>query len=206
MTTNNIPARILLIITLLTGLLCIRTAMADNRKDVETYLKGKMDAVFDVLKNPKLSQEQKNSEIVTIVSPMFDFSLMTKLSFGKIHWSGMTDKQKKQFDDIFVKLLKRSFIEKLVLYTDEKVVIKDAVQENNKVFISTVLISKGSQFDMAYKFYQSGKAWKIYDLEIQNISVISTYRSQIDDVLKTGTYDDLMVKLDKPETKAAENK
>lgn len=181
-------------------------AVADNKKEAETYLRGKMDAVFDVLKNPAFDQQRKNSEIVTIVSPMFDFSLMTKLAFGKAHWGKMNETQQKKFNELFVKLLKRSFIEKLVLYTDEKVVIKDAQEEKNKVFIKTVLISKGKQFDMAYKFYQTGGEWKIYDLEIQSVSVISTYRTQIDDVLKTGTFEELMVKLDKPESTASGKK
>jgi phospholipid transport system substrate-binding protein len=192
---------------ILIGLLTFTSlAFADIKEEVETFLRGKMDQVFDVLKNPAFDQEKKNSEIVTIVTPMFDFSLMAKLACGKNHWGKMTETQKQQFNDLFIKLLKRSFIEKLVLYTDEKVVIKDGRGEKNKVFITTVLISKGKEFDMSYKFYQSGGEWKIYDLEIQNVSVISTYRTQIDDILKTGTFEDLMVKLDKPENATPEKK
>ena len=51
---------------------------------------------------------------------------------------------------------------------------------------------------MLYKFYES-TSWLIYDLEIQGVSIISTYRSQFDQVLSKGTIDELLTKLEKPE-------
>ena len=51
---------------------------------------------------------------------------------------------------------------------------------------------------MLYKFYES-TSWLIYDLEIQGVSIISTYRSQFDQVLSKGTIDELLTKLENPE-------
>ena len=176
------------------------TLYAAQTKEVEALLKTNLDKVFAILKNKSLDQEKKTSEIVKIVSPMFDFPLITKLSFGKKYWTGMTNAQQDQFVTLFVDLLKKSFIEKLVLYTDEKIVIKDPIDKKNKVEIPTVLVSEGKNFDMTYKFYKSKENnWKIWDLEIQDISIIKTYQSQIDQVLQKGTYDELMQKLQKPE-------
>ena len=106
---------------------------ANDAKEVEGYLKTNLDKVFAVLKNNALDQKSKTKEIVGIVSPMFDFPLITKLSFGKTYWTGMTKEQQKQFVELFIKLLKKSFIEKLVLYTDEKIVIKEPVQKKIKL-------------------------------------------------------------------------
>ena len=52
---------------------------------------------------------------------------------------------------------------------------------------------------MLYKFYNSKQGWKIYDIEIQGISLVRTYRSQFDSVLRDGTIDDLILKLEKHE-------
>jgi phospholipid transport system substrate-binding protein len=49
--------------------------------------------------------------------------------------------------------------------------------------------------------YKSKNNWKIYDVEIEGISIISTYRSQFDQVLSKGTIDELLQKLEKPENK-----
>jgi phospholipid transport system substrate-binding protein len=52
---------------------------------------------------------------------------------------------------------------------------------------------------MLYKFHESKRGWLIYDIEIQGVSIISTYRSQFDHVLSNGTIDDLLIKLEQPE-------
>lgn len=54
---------------------------------------------------------------------------------------------------------------------------------------------------MIYKLYKSKKDWKIYDLEVEGVSIISTYRSQFDQVLSKGTIDELLQRLEKPENK-----
>lgn len=50
---------------------------------------------------------------------------------------------------------------------------------------------------MLYKLYKSKDSWKIYDVEIQGVSIISTYRSQFSHILEKGTIDDLLLKLEK---------
>lgn len=174
--------------------------MAGDEKDAESYLKANLDKVFNVLKNTSLDQDKKTSEIVNIVSPMFDFELITKLSFGRKHWTGMTKDRQNQFVTLFIKLLKKSFIEKLTLYSDEKIIVKNSISTKNKVEIPTILVAKDQEYKMSYKFYKSkNNGWKIYDLEIQDISVVKTYQTQIDQVLEKGTYDDLLIKLEKSE-------
>ena len=52
---------------------------------------------------------------------------------------------------------------------------------------------------MIYKLYKSKKDWKIYDIEIEGVSIITTFRAEYDEVLSKGTIDDLLKKLEKPE-------
>ena len=51
---------------------------------------------------------------------------------------------------------------------------------------------------MLYKLYVSKSGWRIYDIEIQGVSIIRSYRSQFAEILKNGTFDDLLEKLEKP--------
>ena len=93
------------------------------------------------------------------------------------------------------------FLEKLSLYTDEKVFFKTTVQDKRKVRIPTEIVSNNNRISMIYKMYKSENDWKIYDFEIEGVSIISTYRSQFDQILSKGTIDELMKKLEKPENK-----
>jgi phospholipid transport system substrate-binding protein len=175
------------------------SAIADDRNTVEKLLKGKLDAVLLVLQNQKLDQQAKKDEISTIIMPVFDFPLMAKLTLGRKHWPGMTKEQQAKFTELFIRLLKESYLEKISLYSDERIVFHESVQVKRKVHIATDLISKDNKISMLYKFYKSKHGWRIYDIEIEGISLIVTYRSQFDQVLNEGTVDDLIIKLEKSE-------
>ena len=177
-------------------LILSQTAIADDNCSAEDFLKSKLEAVFAVLQNEKLAQQAKSEEIVEIVSPMFDFALMAKLTLGKKYWPGLTEENKEKFTELFIKKLRTSYLSKLTLYSDEKVIYEPPVQDKNKVRISTYLISKDNKISMLYKFYNSKNSWKIYDVEIQGVSIIRSYRSQFYQILQNGTIDELLLKLE----------
>jgi len=188
-----------LLYAVLSLLILSQTVMADDISSAEKELKSKLDAVIVVLQKNDLEQETKNKEVIEIVTPIFDFSLMARLSLGRIYWSGLTKENKKSFTDLFVKRLKESYLEKLNLYTNEIIIYRAPVQVKKKIHIPTELISKDNKIDMLYKLYKSKSGWKIYDIEVQGVSIISTYRSQFAEVMSTGTIDDLLLKLEKQE-------
>jgi len=179
-------------------LILCQSAMADDKSAAEELLKNKLEAVFAVLQKKDLEQQAKNNGIIEIVSPMFDFPLMAKLALGKKYWPGLSQEKKERFTQLFIKRLRRSYLDKLILFTDEKVIYEPPVQVKKKIHIPTYLVSKDKKISMLYKFYKSKNSWKIYDLEIQGISIIRSYRSQFSEILQSGTIDDLLLKLEKP--------
>ena len=126
---------------------------------------------------------------------------MSRLALGKKHWPSLTQDQKKKFITLFTKRLKDSYLDKMMLYSDEKIKYNAPVQIKKKVHIPTILVSKDNNINMLYKLYKSKQGWKIYDLEIQGVSLISTYRSQFEEILRNKTVEDLLAKLEKPENK-----
>lgn len=192
-----------LLYAVLSLLILSQTAMADDISSAEKLLKSKLDAVIVVLQKNDLEQETKDNEVIAIVTPIFDFSLMARLSLGRKYWSGLTKEYKKKFTDLFVERLKESYLEKLNLYTNEIIVYRAPVQKKKKIHIPTELISKDNKIDMLYKLYKSKRSWQIYDIEIQGVSIISTYRSQFVEIMSTGTIDDLLLKLEKQEKEKA---
>ena len=178
-----------------------QAGLADDRSAVKELLESKLDAAIEVMQKKDLEQKAKNKKIIAIVTPIFNFPLMAKLSLGRKYWPGLSKEKKERFTDLFIKRLKASYVDKLTLYTDEKVVYKLPVHSKRKIEIPTELISKNNKISMLYKFHQSKHSWKIYDIEVEGVSIISTYRSQFDQVLSKGTIDDLLLKLEKPENK-----
>jgi phospholipid transport system substrate-binding protein len=172
-------------------------SMADDKRDAEQIVKRKLDAVFMVLQKKDLDQQAKQKEINEIVTPMFDFGLMAKLTLGRKHWPDLPREKKEKFTHLYIELLKSSYLDKLSLYTDEKIIFEPPVQVKKKVRIPTQLVSKDRKTSILYKLYKPADDWRVYDMEIQGVSIIRSYRSQFGEILQKGTIDDLLIKMEK---------
>ena len=176
--------------------------IADDKSDAEALVKSKLDAVFAVLQKGDLDQQAKKQDINAILTPMFDFELMAKLTLGKKHWLGLPREKREKFTELYIEMLKTSYLDKLALYTDEKVIYEPPARVKKKVHVPTQLVSKDRKTSLLYKLYKPGDDWKVYDLEIQGVSIIRSYRSQFNESLKNGTIDDLLLIMERPEKPA----
>jgi phospholipid transport system substrate-binding protein len=175
--------------------------------DPRELLRTKWDAVIAVLQKKDIDQEKKENQISKIVSPMFDFPLMAKLALGRTHWPKLTAPQREKFTKLFIELLKTSYREKILLYTNEKAIFKTAVhnKKNKKIVdVPMELMYQDKKVAILYRLHKTDppKArWKVYDVEIQGVSILLTYRSQFEDILRSGTVEDLLSRLEKPPTR-----
>jgi phospholipid transport system substrate-binding protein len=166
--------------------------------DPEQLLHNKWDAVVSILQNKDIDQEDKEKRISKIVTPIFDFPLMAKLALGRKHWPKFNPPQREKFTRLFTERLKRSYWEKIALYKDEKVLFKTKTQKKNTIYIPSELMHEDKKVAILYKLRKVDKRWKIYDVEIQGVSILLTYRSQFDEILRRGTVEDLLSRLQKP--------
>lgn len=191
----------LFICTLLGMLVVSQSVMAENIIPAQDLLQKNLAAVVAVLQKKDLAPETKKQEIVDIVSPMFDFALMAKLTLGKKYWPDLKAEQQERFTQLFIRRLRATYLDSLTLYTDEKIFFEPPVEVKQKVHIPTYLLSKDKKISILYKFYESENSWKIYDLEIQGVSLIRSYQSQFHQILQTETFEDLLAKMEKPAEK-----
>ena len=187
--------------TLLGMLIIGQSVTAENIIPAQDLLKKNLAAVVAVLQKKDLAQETKKQEIVDIISPMFDFELMAKLTLGRKYWPDLQAEQKERFTQLFIRRLRATYLDSLTLYTDEKIFFEPPVEIKQKVHIPTYLLSKDKKISILYKFYESENNWKIYDLEIQGVSIIRSYQSQFHQILQTETFEDLLAKMEKPSEK-----
>jgi len=187
-----------LLYIVLSFLVLTQSAAADDKRVAEELLKGKLDSVISVLQTKDLEKDVKKQRIIEIIEPIFDFPLMGKLALGRKHWPALPREKRAIYHSLFVKRLKEAYLEKMALYTDETIAYQEAIAVRKKVHVPTHVISKEKKIAMLYKLYKSKNGWKIYDVEIEGVSIISSYRSQFDEILTTGTVDDLLYKLEPP--------
>ncbi len=158
-------------------------------------LRIKWDAIISIMQTKDIEQKEKECQIDKIISPIFDFPLMAKLALGRVNWSKLKPAQQEEFNRLFVERLKKSYCEKIMLYTDEKALFKSSTQKKKSIYVQMELISKEKNVPILYKLREVDEHWKIYDVEIQGVSILLTYRSQFDYILRHGTVEDLLSRL-----------
>jgi phospholipid transport system substrate-binding protein len=172
-------------------------AVADPGNPDE-LMKAKWDSIVNVLKDKELDTKIKAILIDKLISPAFDFQLMGKLTLGRTNWPKLNPAQREKFISLFVKRLKTSYRDKIMLYENEKMLFQPAVHNKDMVHIPMTLVSNDSKTAMLYKLHKVEKSWKVYDVEIEGVSILLTYRSQFEDILSRGTVEDLLLQLEKP--------
>jgi phospholipid transport system substrate-binding protein len=188
---------------LLVFLFASQVVNADNKdpndpNDPEELLRNKWDAIVSILQNKDIDQKVKEKKISKVISPIFDFPLMAKLTLGRKHWPKLTPPQRDKFTQLFTERLKKLYLERIVLYKDKKVWFKPKEQKKKTIYIPSELTYKDKKVAILYKLRKVDKRWKNYDVEIQGVSILLTYRSQIDEILRRGTVKDLLSRLEKP--------
>jgi phospholipid transport system substrate-binding protein len=180
----------------------LRTKLCPIVKDpneLRDLLQSRWDAVINIHKKKDIEEKVKVEQIYKIVSPLFDFPLMAKLTLGRKNWPKLSRLQREKFTRLFTQRLRSSYLEKVKLYTNEKALCKPIQQKKKTIIhVSMQLVTKDSEITILYKLRKAEKFWKIYDVEIQGVSILLTYRSQFDDILRRGTVKDLLSQLEKP--------
>ena len=186
---------LVLILLLIFQINLLFSATENNDK---VYLKNLIlkttNKVLKILNDKKLSEKEKKDKIYKIVNPLFDFNIMARLTLGN-YWKKMNEKQQKEFLKLFKKRIRMVYLDRVTL-TKVKVKVKPVIQKGKRIiFVPAIFTSEGKDYSTLFKFWKSPHGWKIYDVEIEGVSIVRTYRDQFTEILKKGTVKDLLKKL-----------
>lgn len=192
------------ILLMLLSLFVINTSLVANEKEnLKVNFLNKIDEVIFIVKDKTIDKETRNGKIIDVLTPIFDFELMAKLSLGK-KWRNLDKSSQDKFVTLYVKRMKQSYSSKLDAYSNEKVKVKSMKQpKSTRIYIDTDLVSSNDKLDIVYKFYKpkhkpsNKEDWLIYDVEILGVSILKTDRAQFNEFLKTKSLNQLMDELSK---------
>jgi phospholipid transport system substrate-binding protein len=184
---------------LILGIIFLSAASRVSAGDPSDEMRATIENVLATLKDPNLKgahkQEERRNKLKSVVYPRFDFAEMGKRSLGS-HWQKRSPQEQKQFIELFSELVEASYIDAIDSYNGEKVVVGNERQDNEFAEVSTkILTKKGEEFAVDYRLRQAGRAWKVYDVVLENVSLVNNYRSQFNRVIAKSSYDELLSKL-----------
>ncbi len=161
-------------------------------------LRQSVDQVLLVLKEPGYRdpalRPPLRAKIETLIHGIFDFSEFSARTVGR-NWPSFTEDQKKRFDEAFAELLLTTYLDKVEGYNGEQVEYLGELlsRKGDKAEVrTTVTLADGKKVPVSYRMMLKNGKWVVYDVLIENVSLIKNYRSQFAEVLSKGTPEQLI--------------
>ncbi|MCE5211301.1 MAG: ABC transporter substrate-binding protein [Deltaproteobacteria bacterium] len=161
-----------------------------------TTAEASVRRVLDVLKDPKLkspaAKEIKKEKLRVIYKDMFDEVEFSKRTLAR-NWNNFNPAQRAEFVKLFEQILEKAYIDKILDYSNEKV---NFYQENmlsgNQAEIQSKIITSSKEIPIFYRMILKDGKWKVYDVVVENVSLVQNYRTQFSDILAKNTPDQLL--------------
>ena len=145
-----------------------------------------INQLLDVLKDQTLvgtdGTEKKKEAVRTISDSLFDFYTVSRRTLGA-HWKKLTPQQREQFILLYRKLLESVYMDRLLQYKDEKVkYIKEVALSETRAEVHSAIVIDSGEIPFSYKMFLKKGNWKVYDILVENVSLVGNYRTQFNDL------------------------
>jgi len=163
-------------------------------------IKGTVDRTIRILSDPNLKGDAKKSLRHQLareaILPCFDFNEMAKRSLGS-YWRRLTFEEQQEFVSIFSQFLEKIYLTRIDAFNGEKFVYTgEHIDQDYARVDSKVQIPTGQEFSIRYKLRLVANDWKIYDVVVENISIVNNYRAQFSRVIGQSSYEQLVYKME----------
>jgi len=130
------------------------------------------------------SREVKITKIRSIINEIFDYTELSKRTLGR-EWAKFNVAQQAEFVKLFSDLLEKTYADRLLAYSNEKVVFdkENMLNESQAEVFSNVLTGDGKKIPLDYRLVLKDGKWRVYDVIIEGISMVKNYRDQFRDIL-----------------------
>ncbi|MFM2440588.1 MAG: hypothetical protein RLZZ349_315 [Pseudomonadota bacterium] len=177
----------------------VGNANAELAPDV--LVKQTADDVLTIIKNDREIQAGNQQKLYAVIEekilPNFDFDRVCRMVLGK-NWKSATPEQQAIFQKEFRSLLLRTYSSALSKYKDQVIEYKPMryeVDEKNVSVKTQILQSGGQPIAVDYSLVKGTAGWKVYDIVIESVSLVTNYRSQFSNEIRQNGLDSLNKKL-----------
>ena len=160
-------------------------------------VKVNADKVLEVLRDPKLkpasAKEIKKKKLEAIYVEMFDEVELSRRTLAR-HWNKLSDEQRKEFVHLYHQVLEKAYADKILSYTDEKIVFdREAIITARLAEVHTRVITSSKEIPIMYRVILNNDGiWRVYDVVVENVSLVQNYRTQFNEILAKNTPEQLL--------------
>jgi len=153
------------------------------------------DEVLKVLQNPALTLPQRREAVKHLAEAVFDVSETAKRALGQ-HWLQRTPAEREEFVKLFANLLEQTYISRIGEFGGEKLTyVSEQIDGDRAIVRGRITTKRGTDVPVESRLLLNENRWLIYDILVENLSLVSNYRSQFDRVIRTASYEELVRRL-----------
>ena len=159
-------------------------------------VEANVNKVLDVLRDSKLkgpsAKAAKKDKLRVIYKGMFDEVEFSKRTLSR-NWTKLNTAQQTEFVVLFEQVLEKAYIDKILDYSNEKVdFYKENIISDNQAEIQTKIVTSSKEIPIFYRVTLKDGNWRVYDVVVENVSLVQNYRTQFNDILANKTPEQLL--------------
>ena len=185
-------------LTRLVLLLCLSVGVIAGASPTALVKKG-IDDVLSVLSDKTLDPTQRRlalqQKIRKVVRERFEFRTISK-SVLSTNWRKATGYEQDRFVDFFTQTLENTYFTAIESYSGEEIKYVGEKIKGDRAVVDTIIVAKNGNIPINYKLKLSYDEWFVYDVVIENVSLVSNYRNIYTEIIKSSGMDGLLLKLE----------
>lgn len=139
--------------------------------------------------------ERTRAEIRRAAVALFDFDEVARRALSR-HWAARTPAEQAEFVVLFTDLVEQAFVNRLELYVGAQTAITgEAIDGEYATVRSRITTRRGAEVALEYRLHLVNGQWRVYDVIVDGVSFVSTYRSELNRVIQSTSYDELLDRL-----------
>ena len=196
----HVKRTILLVLSLI---LLAATSVAAVPRPID-QLRETVDRIITVLRDKNRSQDSILEEVADLVRGKFDFRAMSQRTLG-VNWKKATKEEQQRFVQLFAQLLEDTYRGRIKAYTynDEYVEYIGERVRGKRAEVDTIVVAN-KEIPVSYKMRLKGEEWLVYDVIIEEVSLISNYRNSYAEIVRDEGFQGLLARMEKKIQELAE--
>lgn len=161
-------------------------------------IKTTIKQMFVILNDEELKTpgraEERRQQLEKVIGNRIAYDEMAKRSLGP-QWAQLNEEERQEFVRLYAQLLRDTYSSRFDRYSDEKVEFLQETLQGDYAEVRTRLTGSKFSLDVDYRMLQRAGDWRVYDIVVDGISLVHSYREQFTKIIRTYSYEELVTKL-----------
>ncbi len=187
---------VVIMATFIFGVVAENPVSASEVSGPREQIKQTIDRVQEVLRDKRIFEAEKKLKVRSIAKHRFDSEEMSKRVLGE--YAQKYAGRMSEFVPLFTALLEKVYLDRILEAKNAVFVYgKETISDDTAIVETKALLPNGTEIDIHYRMHLVGREWKIYDVSVEGIGLISNYRTQFTRIIFKRSFDQLLIDIRK---------